>query len=213
MTAPTFSPRFREDLAALLAWRRDVRHFRQDPLDESLVADLLGTAQLAPSVGNSQPWRFVRVHSPALREVLAAHADAEVSRAGDTAYEGERHAAYTALKLHALDHAPEVIAVFCDEATPIGMGLGAATMPQTREWSVVMAIHTLWLAARAQGLGLGWVSIVKPETVTDLLETPPSWRFVALLCLGYPEEPDDVPELERKGWQARLDGHAHVSAR
>lgn len=213
MTAPTFSPSFREDLSALLAWRRDVRHFRRDSLDEGLVAKLLATAQLAPSVGNSQPWRFVRVRSAALRETLAAHADAEVSRAGDTAYEGERHATYAALKLHALDHAPEVVAVFCDEATPIGMGLGAATMPQTREWSVVMAIHTLWLAARAQGLGLGWVSIVQPDFVTDLLETAPSWRFVALLCLGYPEEPDDVPELERKGWQARLDTGPHVSVR
>ncbi|MFT4056326.1 MAG: 5,6-dimethylbenzimidazole synthase [Novosphingobium sp.] len=213
MTVPTFSPAFHDDLSALLSWRRDVRHFRRDPLDEGLVAQLLATAQLAPSVGNSQPWRFVRVRSPALRETLAAHADSEVSRAGDSAYEGERHAAYTALKLHALDHAPEVIAVFCDEATPIGMGLGAATMPQTREWSVVMAIHTLWLAARVQGLGLGWVSIVRPETVTGLLDVPQSWRFVALLCLGYPEEPDCVPELERKGWQARLDASTHVSER
>ncbi|PNU04429.1 5,6-dimethylbenzimidazole synthase [Novosphingobium guangzhouense] len=213
MTTPAFSPAFGDDLAALLAWRRDVRHFRRDPLDDALVAELLATAQLAPSVGNSQPWRFVRVRSADLRAALAAHADAEVSRAGDAAYEGERRAAYGALKLHALDHAPEVIAVFCDEATPIGMGLGAATMPQTREWSVVMAIHTLWLAARAQGLGLGWVSIVRPDFVTELLAVAPSWRFVALLCLGHPEAEDDVPELERKGWQARLGASAHVSVR
>lgn len=208
---PAFAPQFRDDLSALLAWRRDVRHFRRDPLDDAIVLKLLATAQLAPSVGNSQPWRFVRVRSAPLRRALAAHADAEVAHAGDAAYEGERHAAYTALKLHALDHAPEIIAVFCDEDTPVGMGLGAATMPQTREWSVVMAIHTLWLAARAQGLGLGWVSIVRPETVARLLDTPPAWRFVALLCLGYPQEPDLVPELERRGWQARLDVSACVS--
>lgn len=212
MTAPTFSPTFRDDLADLLAWRRDVRHFRRDPLDEDVVADLLATAQLAPSVGNSQPWRFVRVRSTDLRSQLAQHADAEVQRAGET-YQDERHATYAALKLHGIDHAPEVMAVFCDDDTPIGMGLGAATMPETREWSVVMAIHTLWLAARAQGLGLGWVSIVRPNFVTALLETPPSWRFVALLCLGEPQEPDVVPELERKGWQARLDWNAHVSSR
>lgn len=212
MTAPTFSPTFRDDLADLLAWRRDVRHFRPGPLDEEVVADLLATAQLAPSVGNSQPWRFVRVRTADLRAQLSRHADTEVERAG-AIYQGERHAAYAALKLHGIDHAPEIIAVFCDEATPIGMGLGAATMPQTREWSVVMAIHTLWLAARARGLGLGWVSIVRPDFVTDLLETPPSWRFVALLCLGEPQEPDVVPELERRGWQARLDGSAHVSSR
>lgn len=208
---PAFDPQFREDLAALLAWRRDVRHFRPDPLDDATVLHLLSTAQLAPSVGNSQPWRFVRVRSASLRRALADHADTGAAQAGDAAYEGERRAAYTALKLHALDHAPEVIAVFCDEDTPIGMGLGAATMPQTRAWSVVMAIHTLWLAARAQGLGVGWVSIVKPETVAQLLATPPEWRLVALLCLGYPQEPDVVPELERRGWQARLDRSAYVS--
>lgn len=209
--SPQFNARFRDDLAALLAWRRDVRHFRSDPIGEHVVADLLATAQLAPSVGNSQPWRFVRIRSTDLREDIARHVDGEVERAGEAM--GERRGAYRALKLHGLDHAPEVIAVFCDDATEVGAGLGAATMPQTREWSVVMAIHTLWLAARAHGLGLGWVSIADPETVTALIGVPQGWRFIALLCLGEAEEPHAVPELERRGWQPRLDPNAHVSER
>ncbi|KMS51077.1 Cob(II)yrinic acid a c-diamide reductase [Novosphingobium barchaimii LL02] len=210
---PRFTPEFHEDLSALLAWRRDVRRFRRGPVAEDVVAQLLATAQLAPSVGNSQPWRFVRVRSPGLREALIRHVDGEAARAGEAMPDPERRAAYGALKLHGLDHAPEVIAVFCDDATDIGGGLGAATMPQTREWSVVMAIHTLWLAARANGLGLGWVSIADPDTVTALSDVPQGWRFIALLCLGEPEEPHIVPELERLGWQARLDGGANVSER
>jgi 5,6-dimethylbenzimidazole synthase len=208
---PRFTATFREDLAALLTWRRDVRAFRTTPIPEPVVADLLATAQRAPSVGNSQPWRFVRVRSPKLRETLARHVDAEAARAGEAM--GPRRAAYAALKLHGLDRAPEVIAVFCDDATPHGAGLGAATMPQTREWSVVLAIHTLWLAARARGLGMGWVSIARPETITELLEVPPGWRFIALLCLGKPEACAAVPELERRGWQARQDWSANVSER
>lgn len=211
--SPRFTPEFRDDLATLLAWRRDVRRFRRDPVGEDVVAQLLAAAQLAPSVGNSQPWRFVRVRSAPLREALTRHVDGEVARAGQAMPDPDRRAAYAALKLHGLDHAPEVIAVFCDDATEIGGGLGAATMPQTREWSVVMAIHTLWLAARAKGLGLGWVSIADPAAVTALLDVPPAWNFIALLCFGEPEEPHVVPELERLGWQARLDGGANVSER
>lgn len=211
--APRFGPEFRKDLAVLLAWRRDVRHFRADPIAEHTIAALLETAQCAPSVGNSQPWRFVRVRSAALREALSAHVEAERTRAGQAIADLDRRVAYTALRLHGLDHAPEVIAVFCDDATNAGSGLGAATMPQTRIWSVVLAIHTLWLAARAQGLGLGWVSIADPETVKALIDVPASWRFVALLCLGYPKAPDIVPELERTGWQARIDWRDNVSVR
>lgn len=211
--APRFGPEFHDDLSALLVWRRDVRHFREDAVGEDVVAGLLRTAQSAPSVGNSQPWRFVRIRSPHLREALCSHVEAEAVRAGSTIADPERRAAYAALKLHGLDHAPEVIAVFCDDTTDIGTGLGAATMPQTRTWSVVLAIHTLWLAARAQGLGLGWVLIAEPDAVTAMIDVPHGWRFVALLCLGYPETADIVPELERTGWQARIDWSANVSVR
>ena len=209
---PRFGPDFQQELGDLLAWRRDVRHFRSDPLEEELVAELLRAAQLAPSVGNSQPWRFVRVRSGELRDALAAHADAEIARAG-AAMPEDRRPAYCALKLHGLREAPELIAVFCDDATPVGGRLGAATMPETRGFSVVLAVHTLWLAARARGLGLGWVSVVEPGHVTRLLDVPQDWRLIALLCLGHPLEEDHVPELERRGWQARLDWRINVSER
>jgi 5,6-dimethylbenzimidazole synthase len=210
---PDFGPAFRSDLSDLLGWRRDVRRFRSDPIDEEMVAGLLELAQKAPSVGNSQPWRFVRMRSGDLRAALADHVDAEVARAGEAYADAARHAAYAALKLHGLREAPEIVAVFCDEATELGSGLGAATMPEARAYSVVLAIHTLWLAARAQGLALGWVSILRPAFVAELLETPPDWRLIALLCLGRPEAPSDTPELERLDWQARTPWKDNVSER
>lgn len=207
-----FNAAFREEFDRLIAWRRDVRRFTDRPVPEGEVNALLRLAQMAPSVGNAQPWRFVRVQSPDLRVALADHADAEGARAADQ-IAPERRTAYAALKLHGLREAPEIMAVFCDEATQVGGGLGAATMAETRAYSVVLAIHTLWLAARARGIALGWVSIVEPETVARLLDVPRDWRLVALLCLGWPEVETDVPELERLGWQERLDWRATISVR
>lgn len=163
---------------------------------------LLDIAGLSPSVGNAQPWRFVRVRSNALREALAVHVDAESARAADR-YDPARGDAYRALKLHGLREAPEVLAVYCDQAPVAGHGLGRATMAETLRYSCVAAIHTLWLAARARGIGVGWVSIVDPARVTALLDVPAGWTLIALLCLGYPAEPSDTPELERRQWQAR----------
>ena len=207
-----FDAAFGEQFAALIGWRRDVRRFRRDPLPPGTMDELLQLAQLAPSVGNSQPWRFVRIVSPTTRAALAVHADEQVALAGERIAEARR-ADYAALKLHGLHEAPEVLAVFCDEATAIGGGLGAATMPEARAYSVVLAIHTLWLTARIRGIGLGWVSIVRPAYVAGLLAVPQDWRLIGLLCLGWPDEQSDVPELEQLGWQERLDWRTHVSER
>ena len=117
--------------------------------------------------------------------------------------DANRRALYGRLKLHGLREAPELLAVFNDEAPAAGHGLGRATMPEMLRYSTVMAIHTMWLAARARGIGLGWVSILDPDHVTDLLDVPSGWRLIALLCIGYPEAPAGSPELERRGWQAR----------
>ena len=163
---------------------------------------LFAAACLSPSVGNAQPWRFVRIRSAALRATLADHVDAESGGAA-TGYDPARRARYEALKLHGIREAPELIAVLCEESPVAGHGLGRATMAETLRYSCVMAIHTLWLAARARGIGLGWVSILDPACVTGLLDVPASWTLVALLCLGYPAEPADTPELERLGWQGR----------
>lgn len=206
-----FTPQFTATLSELLAWRRDVRRFRRDALDEDVLASLFSAAQLAPSVGNSQPWRFVRVRSDPLREALAHHVDSEVVTAGSRLLDQTKQDAYAKLKLHGLHEAPEIIAVFCDESTRDGSGLGAATMPETRTYSVVLAIHNLWPAARARGLAVGWVSILKPDYVCALLNAPSDWRFIAVLCLGWPEAPSGTPELERLGWQSRNSWERHVS--
>ncbi|MGF1591909.1 MAG: 5,6-dimethylbenzimidazole synthase [Kiloniellaceae bacterium] len=200
--APAFGPEFQSQLEALLAWRRDVRRFRRDPLPAGLLERLLGLAELAPSVGLSQPWRFVRVVSPDLR--AAVRRNFECANAEALAdYSGSRAALYARLKLSGLAEAPEQLAVFAETDPGQGGGLGRRTMPETLQYSTVCAVHTLWLAARAAGVGLGWVSILDPEALARSLAVPPSWRLVAYLCLGYPEEAHDDPELSRRGWEHR----------
>lgn len=201
---PDFSPTFLEQLDDLLIWRRDVRQFNARPLEAGLLDTLLDRANLAPSVGNSQPWRFVQVISAERRAAITAHVEAENAHAA-AIYRDEARAAYDALKLHGLEQAPEHIAVFCDPAPEEGHGLGRQTMPETLAYSTVLAVHTLWLTARARGIGLGWVSILDPAAIAALLDVPSDWKFIGYLCLGYPVETNDVPELERSGWQSRID--------
>lgn len=186
-----------------MRWRRDVRGFRREPLAEEEMSALFAAASHAPSVGNAQPWRFVRIRSARLRDALADHVDAAASRAAATIADPRRQAAHRALRLHGLREAPEIVAVFCDEAPIAGHGLGRATMPETLRYSTAMAIHALWLAARARGIGVGWVSILDPSAVTAMLDVPAAWTLMALLCIGRPTEEHSTPELERRGWQAR----------
>ena len=201
-TTPSFDASFRQSLADLLAWRRDVRRFLSDPVDPAVIDELLDLACLAPSVGNSQPWRFVSVESPERRaEIRANFEDCNAKALGG--YAGEKAAIYAGLKLSGLAEAPVQLAVFADEATEAGAGLGRQTMPETLRYSAVLAVHTLWLAARAQGLGVGWVSILDPAGVARTLKTPAGWSLVAYLCLGHPVEEHVDPELQRFGWQAR----------
>ena len=202
MTSPVFTPEFAEQLDQLLIWRRDVRHFQTRPLEEGLLDKLLDLACLAPSVGNSQPWRFVHVVSPERRAAIIVHVDAQNAQAAGLYHDATR-AQYDALKLHGLIEAPAHIAVFCDMEPEEGRGLGRQTMPETLSYSAVLAIHTLWLSARTRGVGLGWVSILDPSAIAPLLDVSPDWRFIGYLCLGYPIEDESVPELERRGWQAR----------
>ena len=207
---PVFDARFRESLTDLFRWRRDVRRFRPEPLDENTVDELLALAALAPSVGNSQPWRFVKVKSPALRAEVRANFERCNRRALDS-YEGERAKLYASLKLAGLEKAPAEIAVFVDEAPVEGHGLGRATMPETLAYSAGMAILAFWLAARARGIGVGWVSILDPAVIARALAVPPAWRLVAYLCVGWPEEDHLDPELARAGWQERLDPRSFIS--
>ena len=159
-------------------------------------------ASLAPSVGNCQPARFVRIDDETRREAVRANFEA-ANRQALAAYNGERAQLYASLKLAGLGEAPVHLAVFCDDATEQGHGLGARTMPETRRYSAVCALHTFWLGARAHGLGVGWVSILDPRALAETLDVPRDWSFIAYLCVGWPEEERLTPELERDGWQAR----------
>ncbi|MFB3150195.1 MAG: 5,6-dimethylbenzimidazole synthase [Alphaproteobacteria bacterium] len=199
-------PRFDDDFAArleeLLIWRRDVRRFRPDPLPDGVLDELLRLMTLAPSVGNSQPWRLVTVDDPERRSAIAANFE-RCNRDALAGYAGSRRGRYARLKLQGLKEAPVHFAVFADHATEAGHGLGRRTMPETLDYSAVLAVHTLWLAARARGIGVGWLSILDPAAVASDLAVPEGWSFIAYLCLGYPLAEDPVPALERSGWQGR----------
>lgn len=197
-----FSDTFRDELDQLMRWRRDVRHFRTGPVSEDLLADLFGTFALAPSVGLSEPWRLVRVTSAAARTAALSNFRTANSQALD-GYSGDDAKTYATLKLSGMQEAPVHLAVFCDDSTTKGKGLGAGTMPEMRRYSCVSAIMQFWLAARAHGLGVGWVSILDPEMLCRDLDVPTDWALVAYLCIGYPTEDNITPELERKGWEAR----------
>ncbi len=202
MRAPDFDDAFRENFEQLVRWRRDVRRFRPDPLDARLVEHLLRVATHAPSVGHSQPWRFVDVVDPARRAAVRENFLA-CNAAALAQYEGEQARLYATLKLAGLDDAPVHLAVFVDDATEAGHGLGRQTMPSTLDYSAVLAVHTLWLVARAYGIGVGWLSIVDPIAVRETLDVPAAWRLIAYLCVGYPAEEHLDPELERHGWEDR----------
>lgn len=199
---PVFDDAFRAQLLELFRWRRDVRRFRSDPVPASVLDRLLEVASLAPSVGLSEPWRVVTVDDPGRRATVRASFEACNARAlADQP--GGRAASYAGLKLAGLDEAPCQFAVFAEPDPGQGHGLGRATMPETTTYSAIMAVHTLWLSARASSLGLGWVSILDPAVVAVALDVPAAWTLIGYFCLGYPQAEDRAPELERLGWEHR----------
>ncbi|MGE7205338.1 5,6-dimethylbenzimidazole synthase [Sphingomonas sp. NPDC019816] len=189
-----------DTLESILRWRRDVRHFRNQPVDETVLTRLAEAMALAPSVGNARPWRVIRVEDPALRGAVRADFQRcdEEAAAG---YADEQAVAYRALKLAGLDAAPVQLAVFTHIDPAEGHGLGRRTMPETLRQSTAMAIHTLWLATRAANLGMGMVSILDPTAMERIFAVPEDWAFTAYLCLGHAEWDDDTPLLHRIGWQ------------
>ncbi|HVJ52855.1 MAG TPA: 5,6-dimethylbenzimidazole synthase [Aliidongia sp.] len=203
-TPPTFDDAFRAQLRALATWRRDVREFSTAPLPAGCFERLVEVARLAPSVGLSEPWRFVLVEDPARRAAIRD----DFARCNEAALQeqsGAKAALYARLKLAGLDQAPVQFAVFSDRATTQGHFLGRRTMPEMAEYSTVVAVHTLWLAARAEGIGLGWVSILNPAAVAAGLDVPAEWRLIGYFCLGYPAHEDDTPLLQRRAWEQRRD--------
>jgi 5,6-dimethylbenzimidazole synthase len=198
----SFDPAFRARLRELLIWRRDVRRFRRDPLPSGTLESLIELACLAPSVGLSQPWRFVIVDDDVSRAAIRQNF-ATCNAQALAAQSGDRAGLYAQLKLAGLDEAPCHLAVFADRTTNQGHGLGRHTMPEMIDYSAVTAVHTIWLAARAQGIGMGWVSILDAKAVATLLDVPADWKFIGYFCLGYPQADDTTPELEQSGWERR----------
>ncbi|MFT3729842.1 MAG: uroporphyrinogen-III C-methyltransferase [Hyphomicrobium sp.] len=200
----------RATLEQLVRWRRDVRRFRTDPVPDDLVERLLRLADLAPSVGNSQPWRIVNVRSRDVRSAIVRNFEAVRGKSAEV-YAGEQAELYYRLKLAGFDAAPVHLAVFCDRNALQGHGLGRQTMPETLDHSCACMVTVLWLAAREAGLGLGWVSIIDPAEVSKALDVPPDWKLVGYLLIGWPEEEHLDPELQRHGWQPRTPFEARYS--
>lgn len=187
-------------LRDILTWRRDVRHFKTDSIPQDVLDRLREAIELAPSVGNARPWRVVRVKSPDLRKRVQENFERANEKAAHL-YSDEQKADYMKLKLAGLDRAPEQFAVFTEIDPSEGHGLGRQTVPETLRQSTAMAVHTLWLAARAENLGLGMISILDPLGIKTILDVPDDWEFSAYLCLGWPEKNDDTPLLHREKWQ------------
>jgi 5,6-dimethylbenzimidazole synthase len=184
--------------------RRDVRSdFTGDDVPDDLLMRVLGAAHAAPSVGLSQPWRFIVVRDAATRgEVRAAFEQANATAAAR--YEGEQRERYGTLRLQGILEAPVNLCVVCDDDPPRGDGLGRQTMPETARYSTVCAIQNLWLAARVEGLGVGWVSILDPNALRRILAIPDRLAVVAYLCVGHVAAFAAEPDLVRAGWEERL---------
>jgi len=190
----------RDALQDILRWRRDVRHFLPDPIDKAVLDHLRAVMDMAPSVGNARPWRVLSVVTYDKRAAVTANFEA-ANAAAATLYDYKKRTAYNALKLAGLRDAPVHLAVFTETNPDEGHGLGRQTMPEMLAYATVAAIHTLWLAARAENLGMGWVSIIDPAGICRILDVPRNWALTGYLCLGKAVSDDDTPLLHRNAWQ------------
>jgi len=183
--------------------RRDVRHFKADPVPGGVLYRLLLAAHYAPSVGFMQPWNFIIVRDPAVKAQMKQAFIEENTRAAGH-YHGQRRLMYDSLKLEGILEAPINLCVTCDRSRFGPHVLGRNSMPETDLFSTCCAIQNLWLAAYAEGIGVGWVSIVQPDRLQQILRIPDGVVPVAYLCVGYPEAFLPKPELELVGWAPRL---------
>lgn len=183
--------------------RRDIRRFRPDDVDDTVLRALLEAAHAAPSVGHSQPWRFVVVRDPSIRASAALLADrCRIDQAAKLDPDSGRQ--LLALQLDGLREAPVGVVIGCDRRAAAAGVLGRATMPDADMWSCACAIQNLWLAARARGLGVGWVTLFEPAQLAALVGLPDGVEPLGWLCLGFPDERPPTPGLERWGWSRRV---------
>ena len=202
MTQNHYSDADRAAVYRAIYERRDMRHFLSDPVAPEILARLLDAAHHAPSVGFMQPWRFVRISCPDLR--LAIHALVEQERICTAKALSEREDEFMKLKVEGIMECPVVlVAALCEQREP--HIFGRRTMPEMDLASLACAIQNLWLAARAEGLGMGWVSMFEPDALKALLNMPEDSQPIAILCLGHVEKFYDKPMLEQELWADRKD--------
>jgi 5,6-dimethylbenzimidazole synthase len=214
MQTHLFSPCERRGIYRAIHERRDVRSgFLPTPIPDSLLARLLEAAHHAPSVGFMQPWDFIVIRDESVRRVLHDNFERANRRAAEN-YQGPQRDAYDRLKLAGILEAPLNVCVTCDHERPWGSGLGRASNPATDLYSTVCAVQNLWLAARAESLGVGWVSILDHEELKATLGIPAQLTPVAYLCIGFVSEFGLRPELEEQGWERRaaLPGLIHFDS-
>jgi 5,6-dimethylbenzimidazole synthase len=184
--------------------RRDMRHFKPDPISGEILGKLMTAAQQAPSVGYMQPWRFVRITEQPIRRAIYDMVKEEIAATAE--HVGEKKEAYMKLKLEGINECAELWVAALMEGRDEYM-LGRRTMPEMDLASLSCAIQNIWLAARAEGIGMGWVSFFQPNRLAELLEMPSGSYPAAVLCIGHVESFYPEPLLKTEGWdrEKRLD--------
>jgi 5,6-dimethylbenzimidazole synthase len=200
---PAVTEAEREAVYKVMRSRRDIRRFLPQPIPDEVLRRILTMAHLAPSVGFMQPWNFLLITSAEVRRQVKAFFEEANTRELERIEDPRQKELYPSLKLEGILEAPLNLAVTCDGRRDAPFVLGRAPRPQTDLFSTCLAIQNLWLAARAEGVGVGWVSILDHRAVEQLLRLPPGVQLVAYLCVGYPTEFRPRPMLEEVGWKRR----------
>ena len=197
MTDNAFPKAERDAIYRAIAERRDMRHFTGGTVEPQLLRRLLEAAHQAPSVGLMQPWRFIRISDRALRADIRALVEQERIRTAEAL--GERSDEFMKLKVEGINDCAEVLvaALMDDRERHI---FGRRTLPEMDLASLSCAIQNLWLASRAEGLGMGWVSLFEPQALAELLGLPAGAKPLAILCLGPVEGFYPAPMLALEGW-------------
>ncbi|MBY0527512.1 MAG: 5,6-dimethylbenzimidazole synthase [Gemmataceae bacterium] len=203
MEPDEFSPADRDVVYRVIRARRDVRQFRSDPVPDAVLGRILDAAHAAPSVGFMQPWNFILIRSLETRRLVRALFEERNRQELEAVPDDARKELYGSFKLEGILESPLNVAVTCDRRRSAPFVLGRAPMPETDLFSTCLAVENLWLAARAEGVGVGWVSILDREATQLLLGLPDGVQLVAYLCVGYPLEFRVRPMLEETGWKGR----------
>ncbi|WLQ13618.1 5,6-dimethylbenzimidazole synthase [Hahella aquimaris] len=200
MTDSGYSPEEKQAVYRAIYERRDMRHFLPDPVDEAILQRILQAAHHAPSVGFMQPWRFIRITEPSLRRDIAATVEKERLLTAEAL--GERGQEFMRLKVEGVRECPVLLVVMLTDRREKYI-FGRRTMPDMDLASASCAIQNLWLAARCEGVGMGWVSLFDPVELAALLQCPEGSEPIAILCLGHVDKFYDAPMLQQENWSQR----------